>query len=286
MTANIAIPQLTSKQKSTKDAIISILSQEWPLSAKEIYSRIQRQLALNITYQAVHKTIKQFEKEGVISNLGREYELNRSWISNAKKSFTNLEKLYNKDQMAYEIDPDFKGTVKWQFDDYSVLIVTFAQILSSNTLVGDSAPMAIGWLRHLYWPLRFNFKDFELLQRIGKNCKDAYVIASSASLFDKWVQKQYLKAGFKGVKIGAEKELFDYDLIVHGDSVIQFNASQKTKQILDEIYNRNKNITDLFREVYFRDTLKSPMHFEVTITRDPSMANFLKKQLMKYFRSE
>src|SRR3989338_9163257 len=189
MTADITILQLSPKQKSTKDAIISILSREWPLSTKEIHNRAQRQLSLNVSYQAVHKTIKQFEKEGIISKVGREYELNRGRISSTKKSFTNLEKLYNKDEMVYEIDPNFKGTIKWQFNDYAVMIVTFAEILSSNTLVRDSAPpMAIGWLRHLYWPLRFNFKDFELLQRIGKNCKNAYVIASSASLFDKLVQ--------------------------------------------------------------------------------------------------
>jgi len=146
MADSLTIPQLNTKQKSTKDAIISILGQEWPLSTKEIYSRIQRQLSLNISYQAVHKTIKQFEKDEIISKVGREYELNRSWISNTKKSFTNLEKLYNKDGMVYEIDPNFKGIVKWQFNDYAVMIVTFAEILSSNTLVRDSAPPYGNWL--------------------------------------------------------------------------------------------------------------------------------------------
>ena len=284
MTIDISIPQLNPKQKTAKDAIVSILSQEWPLSTKEIHNRAQRQLSLNISYQAVHKTIKQFEKEGIISKVGREYELNRGWISSTKKSFTNLEKLYNKDEMVYDIDPNFKGTLRFQFDDFTLLALFCAETVANRVLVGDGTPTTIGWFRHLYVTLRFNFRDFSLLQQVAKNCKNAYAIASCASPLDKWIQKMYLKSGFKSVKIGIGEELFDDCLIIHGDGIIRVVSSPKTKQILDEVYNRNRNITDLFREVYFRDALKSSMHFEVTITRDPKMAKFLRKQLMKFLR--
>ena len=282
--AAATLPQFGSGARSTKDAIISILSEEWPLTAKHIYNKLRRQQATGISYQAVHKTIKQFEKEGIISKVGREYELSRSWISNTKKSFTNLEKLYNKDEMVYEIDPNFKGTIKLEFNDFSVLSVFIAELLANKILAGNGDPTAIAWFRHMYWPLRFNFKDFAILQGVARNCKKTYAIVSLASPFDKWLQKQFLRAGVSNVKIGTKEQLFDDSLYVQGDCIIEVVSSAKTKQILDEVYNRNRNLTDLFREVYFRNTLKTPMHFELTITRNPEMAKFLKKQLMKYFR--
>jgi len=283
MPVNPIIPQLNTKQNTTKDAIISILSQEWPLSTKEIYSRTQRELSLNVSYQAIHKTIKQLEENGIISKAGLKYELNIDWISNIKKFSTNLEKLYNKEGMIYDIDPDFKGTIKLEFNDFSVLSVFIAELLANRILAGNGDPTAIAWFRHMYWPLRFNFKDFAILQGVARNCKKTYAIVSLASPFDKWLQKQFLRAGVSNVKIGTKEQLFDDSLYVQGDCIIEVVSSAKTKQILDEVYNRNRNLTDLFREVYFRNTLKTPMHFELTITRNPEMAKFLKKQLMKYF---
>ncbi|MBI2530140.1 MAG: hypothetical protein HYW05_03275 [Candidatus Diapherotrites archaeon] len=284
MPVNPIIPQLNTKQNTTKDAIISILSQEWPLSAKEIYGRTKRQLSLNVSYQAIHKSLKQLEENRIIYRAGAKYELNKDWISNIKKFSTNLEKLYNKEGMIYDIDPNFKGTIKLEFNDFSVLSVFIAELLANRILAGDSDPTAIAWFRHMYWPLRFNFKDFAILQGVARNCKKTYAIVSLASPFDKWLQKQFLRAGVSNVKIGTKEQLFDDSLYVQGDCIIEVVSSAETKQILDEVYNRNKNLTDLFREVYFRNTLKTPMHFDLTITRNPDMAKFLKKQLMKYFR--
>lgn len=283
MPVNPIIPQLNTKQNSTKDTIISILSQEWPLSAKEIYNRIKRQLSLNVSYQAIHKSLKQLEENKIICRAGSKYELDRDWILNIKKFSTNLEKLYNKEGMIYNIDQNFKGTIKWEFNDFTVLPVTCAALLADNVLGGGDNTVTFGWFRHLYWPMRFNFKDFEILQGVAKNCKDTYAVCSLASSFDKWLQKQYLRAGVKHVKIGIGEMLFDDALMVQGDGILEITSSAKTKQILDEVYNRNKNLTDLFREVYFRNTLKTPLQFDVTITRNPQMAKFLKKQLMKYF---
>src|SRR3989338_2017337 len=186
MPVNPIIPQLNNKQNTTKDAIISILSQEWPLSTKEIYSRTQRELSLNVSYQAIHKTIKQLEENGIISKAGLKYELNRDWISNIKKFSTNLEKLYNKEGMIYDIDPDFKGAIKMQFTDLSVLAVFCAETTANKVLVGNGENIVVGWFRHFYWPLRFNFSDFMILQRVAKNSKGAYAISSLVSPLDKW----------------------------------------------------------------------------------------------------
>jgi len=54
------------KNKSTQDLIIEILSNEWPLTTKQIHNRLKRNHAKNISYQAAHKTIKQMLEEKIL----------------------------------------------------------------------------------------------------------------------------------------------------------------------------------------------------------------------------
>ena len=84
---NLNLPKL-SAAKSTKDQIISLLSENWPLSAKEIYNRLQREQASEITYQAVHKTLGEMSEEGILTKEEKGYRISDSWIKNLKE-FSN-----------------------------------------------------------------------------------------------------------------------------------------------------------------------------------------------------
>ena len=44
---------------STKNSIIELLSQEWPLTAKKLYNKIIKECHTQITYQATHKALKE-----------------------------------------------------------------------------------------------------------------------------------------------------------------------------------------------------------------------------------
>ena len=60
MPNKLDLPNVGSQKGSTRDAIIAILSREWPLSAKELYNRVKREnTGSAVSYQAVHKMIKQ-----------------------------------------------------------------------------------------------------------------------------------------------------------------------------------------------------------------------------------
>ena len=48
-----------TKDKSTKDVIIEILSSEWPLSLNKIYYKIKKKYGINVNYQAIHKAVNE-----------------------------------------------------------------------------------------------------------------------------------------------------------------------------------------------------------------------------------
>ena len=92
----VASPCNLEGQGKAKDAIVSILSQEWPLTMKEIYFAAVRQHALNVSYQAMHKATKQLIQRRIITRNERTYSLNTEWIKQIKGFTENLEKAYER----------------------------------------------------------------------------------------------------------------------------------------------------------------------------------------------
>ncbi len=90
------IPTTINMKADTRDAIVSILAQKWPLSAKEVYSEAKETHGLNITYQGVHKVLNQLVDERTALNQDRKYLLNIEWIDNLRKFTDTAEKSYLK----------------------------------------------------------------------------------------------------------------------------------------------------------------------------------------------
>jgi predicted transcriptional regulator len=65
--------------KNTGKLIILTLAQEPGLNAKQIYARTLREGKL-LTYQGIHKKIRQLETEGILSRQGRAYFLDQTWL--------------------------------------------------------------------------------------------------------------------------------------------------------------------------------------------------------------
>jgi len=78
--------------KTVKEKIIQILSNEFPLSARKIYNKIKNENS--VSYQAVHKALKELVDENIVEKSGREYLLNVEWIRNLKIFVYRLNKFY------------------------------------------------------------------------------------------------------------------------------------------------------------------------------------------------
>ena len=96
MSINSMLP-VSGQPKTVKEAIISILSMEWPLSAKKLYLRV-RKAGLEVTYQAVHKTLKELLSGEIVEWEDKKYKLSLRWIeSNASKYLETLSSYKNED---------------------------------------------------------------------------------------------------------------------------------------------------------------------------------------------
>ena len=75
---------------SSKDLILRILSEEWPLSAKEIFSKVSKISSKDISYQAIHKTLNSLVEENIVQKVEGKYLLSLSWVCDTKEMLAKL----------------------------------------------------------------------------------------------------------------------------------------------------------------------------------------------------
>ena len=84
-----------SSMATTRDLIISILFQEWPLTTKAIYSKLKRLSYNCLTYQAVHKQIKKLLNQGILTQTnGKLYMVSEEWLDWITNQTIQLKKKY------------------------------------------------------------------------------------------------------------------------------------------------------------------------------------------------
>jgi hypothetical protein len=84
---------------ATKNAIVQLLSEQWPLSIKKIYSHIRKQ-GKSITYQAVYKAIKELLGEGTLSRHEAGYMISPQWVENSSEFINKLAESYGKNDLS------------------------------------------------------------------------------------------------------------------------------------------------------------------------------------------
>ena len=80
MTFNIIVPEITDKPKNTKDMVITLLTYEWPLSARSVYYKTKKLFPRGFTYQAIYKTLKELVDKKVLLEKNKKYEINIGWV--------------------------------------------------------------------------------------------------------------------------------------------------------------------------------------------------------------
>ncbi len=272
-------------QKTVKEKIINILSFEWPLTTKEIYSKVTKTSSTEKSYQAIHKALSELVEKQVIEKKENGFMLKKEWIKNCTKYFSYLNDSYIEQKKTF-IDKELKTPSKIIFNDVSELTITIAEWFAEKTFVKEGPSYPFGIFRHAWWPSRFNFKDFQLLLRITRNTQaknGGHVIVKENTPFDKWILNQYIRGGFKDCKYGINADYINDDFFIQGDIVYQVKLSEETKKYMDDYYSKVKNLQDLYRLYTIKKTERAQLQMEVTIMRNLQFATVLRNIVLSYF---
>ncbi|HLD58935.1 MAG TPA: hypothetical protein VI977_04850 [archaeon] len=277
------LPERTKPAVSTKDLVIQILGEEWPLTIKQIHERVKRQSDQNLTYQAVHKLLVRLSNEGVIEKETGKYKLSKTWIFNTKQFIASIDRKYSAKEAFLANLSSFKGSFDFTFNDISDLALSMAEMFLSERCQKATGPYWIGVLRHGWWPLKFSFDQFLLLKKISKSLSYPYSIIRKDSLFARWVDKQYKLANFKSKIIDGLQDYND-DIVIMGSLIAQVNYSNATKKAIDDLYAKIPGLTALFKEYVVPSFPKIKVEINFKMTEDPALAATLGKHYMEIWQ--
>lgn len=254
-------------QKGTKDLIIEILTENWPLSAKEIANGVQKNYPGNITYQAIHKSLGELEGELVISKTDGKYNLNIEWVMDNKKKFEDIESQLTKTSKVENKTTILKHESYHEFG--RALLQVFANEMEKGT-VRD----ACSFQKHLWWTFVLQKDEYYWFKKSGES--KSKIACTGDSLIDQWVSTVYKLAGHE-VKLGVDYKS-SCDIVVSGDRVYQIYFPEKLRQLMAKTCSQTKGPLDIFKNDYHQIMYAKTGTTKTVIIRD--------KDLADHFRSE
>ena len=255
MPISITIPTL-GKPKNVKDAVIAVLTNEWPLSAKKIYNRI-RNMGLNVSYQAVHKALCELLQSQILVKMGGGYELNMEWLNEIKKFIEFAGTSYEKNK-SYQLSEN-----SFNFDNHHDYLLFLVKFLTEVSKYYNE--MGVAHLKHLNWPFTTSQIEYEMLKKMFKSYKKIYLLCKSSGYSDKIISKFYNKITDNiSVKFGVNCAV-DCETYVCGDFIIQIYYEDRTEKIINQAYKDLKGSMPSAFDKFLGDLFKKTAQNKVCL---------------------
>src|SRR3989344_5311811 len=197
------LPQIGAETKTCKDIIITILSNEQPLSIIEIYNRAKKQHNLGITYQGIRRAVDILCEEGVLSKENRKYSINKKWVielkgfidrlllnsDNTKKVVLFNEEIAKEDYAVYTFNNLYDLDNFW-----SELILHWVKSLKK----GDNNHY-FSYYHYGFWFLLNLGKETKLFEEVKKRKCITNVICLKRNPINEWGIELYKKIGINAI---------------------------------------------------------------------------------------
>lgn len=278
---SLVIPEINHKPANTKDAVISILTTDWPLSLRQIFYNIKKSYGYSSSYQAVYKAVKELLQEKVLTSKDKKYELNIDWVKKLQ-SFTDIvETNYYAKERMHKL-----SGIKESGHKEDIIILNFESIFDAEKYLyyfmkAELMKINNDTICHLanneWRPLCYLRAEYNYYKRLISRGHKFYSLCYGSSLTEQECVKLYKKFG---VNFKLVKEKFTNDILVFSDYFINIYIPEEL-QIKMKSYLENKETIKLLNEV-----LDKKASIRVIITKDKSLASELKNQTLRKFKNK
>lgn len=268
-----------SKQ-STRESIIQTLSEEWPLSVKQLHERVKRQSGVDLTYQAVHKVVLALLQEGVLQKDVKSFSLNFDWIKKMKEKSLALEEYYLKRQKLSLKSLKENETINLHFSN----LMDMARFVLFDFLAFEDPKKRpiVCKLWNAWPPIVLNDHEFKILVEILSK-KIMYQTITNTTFLDKMSGECFEKMGVK-TKFGVPCDLA-IDTIVVADFVAIIHFPEVKKQFR-KVSKLIKILNGAALKMLFHFLFQTKVNVLVSVTKNSELADSIRKEVLALFKEK
>jgi hypothetical protein len=256
-----------NKESTTEDKIITVLSTEWPLSVKQIYLAIKKRYGFKGTYQAIYNLIQSTKKEGILKRMGNDYQLNYEWVKDMSSFFRELE-----ESQKQRTRPRFinEKTTQLTFPRLFDLIHFLLDSFENNFFDTNKKRVLVAHFSHLWFPFVLSKERKITINKLLQENKTV-ILCRNRNFIDRIVKRFYEA---KKVKVILNVNVaHDYELIIHGNCIIQLFIPISLKKKIDKAYNLTRNIFNFTFIEELNEVLYKEINIPVLINRNETLAS-------------
>ena len=259
---------LSLGSSSSKEAIIQILAERQPLTAKEIHNSMKREGKNGHTYQATHKAIKEMVGQEVLVEAGKKYSISDKWVEGLSEFGKSIKNTQTENHEAvleclYDVD---KYLLKFVEDH--------------PPEEGEKPFLGLHWC-HFWVPLFLTEHVYSTVKEMGPYF-DIYSLSRGSTYIDKWCEKFWKKDKWN-IKTGAHLTNSS-DLLIYKGHVVYVHYPKEILKLLDGYYNKTKSMEDFDPDYLLKNVLLKKIKIPVTITKDAALARQMEMETRELFR--
>ncbi len=251
---------------STKSSIIEILSKKWPLNAKKIYRELTKNYHLSITYQAIHKALKELTGNKILEKEKEGYLINKEWVAKlgdfSEKLTAELENFKQKREI--------KMIQKINFNNHRGFI-KFHRELMEEIVRKEKKLNMVFLYRHVPSPNVMSNEELERMRKIMPKINWT-ILSKNDTPVGRWLAKQWKRMGVK-VKLGAD--ISADRMMILNDYIMNVYTSKKAIKLWDKNYSV-KNIKDFDTTIVSKAILDPDYKTVMTILKDKEISSLLR----------
>lgn len=274
MPLEVALPMMGNNKKTVKDHIINILTYEWPLSARKLYNILQKRYTLNMSYQAVHKSVKELLEQKIIVDNGDGYQLDIEWVKGVKDFSDKIENHYKNNS---KIDVSGSNS-NFNFDNLKDYYLFMLDFLNRSA---DSSDALYQILYHLHLPISLTKEEYMKFTKMLTKFKKSHTICKNSTEADNIIQMHHKSINSEhGIVLGADCA-DDSETFVANDIVVHAFLSEELKSALDTVYENSKTTEELKKNL--DPLMKKKFKIHVVMNRNQHLAENIKKRVAGHF---
>ncbi|MCX6750449.1 MAG: hypothetical protein NTZ83_03255 [Candidatus Pacearchaeota archaeon] len=280
MVMSILIPELNVKPRNTKDAVISILTIDWPLSLRGIFYKIKKLYGYSSSYQAVYKAVKELCEMSVLIEKDKKYEIDVGWIKKLQ-SFTDI---VETNYYAKERIQNLSG-IKESKQKGDIMVLNFESIFDAekylyyfmkSELLKKNHDSVCFQMNSEWRPIYYLRAEYNYYKKFMARGHKFYFVCSGNSSLERECEKFYRAIGINYKITGQE---ITNDVVVFGDYFLNIFIPEEMKIKIRKMLNQEDTLGML------KEVLDRKSNIRMVITKDKALANEIKAQILRKFKS-